>query len=161
MTYVPPKTVLDTFVDALRDWEGEPLASCVFRRGPQYGIKLTAAQPCACIVAVRRMVGGEEAAGSGNNFRHTWELAVLLLVRDDPDDPEGAEDMRLDLVEEFGQFMALMDTRTMFDGAKIGRISMCEFGFGQYFENDDTIYRYAEVSVEYRTLRSGSNVRSE
>jgi len=160
MTYVPPKTVLDTFVDALRDWEGEPLASCVFRKGPQYGLKLGNA-PCGCVVALRRMVGGEEAAGAGNNFRNSWEFAVLLLVPDDTADPEAAEDLRLDLIDEFGAFMAHIDQRSMFGGAKVARITNCEPGFGQYFENDDTIYRYAEVSVEYRTLRSGSNARSE
>lgn len=158
--YVAPKTVLNNFLAAIRAWEGEPLASCVFRKGPQYGLKLGNA-PCGCVVALRRMAGGEEAVGAGNNFRNSWEFAVLLLVPDDTADPEAAEDLRLDLVDEFGAFMAHIDQRSMFGGAKVARITNCELGFGQYFPNDDTIYRYAEVSVEYRTLRSGSNVRSE
>lgn len=157
MSYVAPKTVLNTFLTNLRAWTGEPLASCVFRKGPQYGLKLTSAQTCACIVALRELVGGEESAGSGNNFYHSWAFAVVLLVRDDNTAPETIEDLRLDLIEQFGQFMADIDTRSMFGGAKRGHISSCRLGMGQYFPNDDTIYRYAEITVEYRTLRSGTN----
>jgi hypothetical protein len=157
MAYVAPKTVLNTFLAKVRAWPGEPLKSCVFRKGPQKALTLGASEDCACIIALNSLLGGEESAGSANNFYHSWQFAVALLVRDDEADPEAAEDLRLDLIEQFSQFMADIETRSMFGGAKRGRITECQLGYGQYFEDSDVIYRYAELGIEYRTLRSGTN----
>jgi hypothetical protein len=162
-TYVPVKTILNTFLTNLRAWDGEtaeddgePLASCVFRKGPQYALNLGSAE-CACVVALRELIGGEQSAGSGNNFWHSWSFAVVLAVPDDETAPETTEDLRLDLIDEFLAFMADIDTRTMFGGAKWGVVSGCTLGMGKVFAADDTIYRYADITVEYRSLRSRSN----
>jgi len=156
-TCVPVKTIIDTFLERLRAWEGEPLASCIFRKGPQYALNLGGAK-CACIVALRELRGGEQSAGSGNNFWHTWALGVVLAVPDDDTTPEAAEDLRLDLIDEFLSFMADIDSRTMFGGAKWGVVSGCVLGMGPLFLADDKArYRYADLTVEYRSLRSQSN----
>jgi hypothetical protein len=152
-TYVAPKTIIDTFVERLRAHTGEPLASCTFRKGPQVALNMGTA-PCACIVALQRLEGGEESRGSGNNWMHTWRIAVWLGTPDSETSPEAAEDRRLDLIDEFGEFM--MHGRTLFGGAKVGRIASCDLGMGQYFAADDTVYRYAECTVEYQTIRSAS-----
>lgn len=154
--YVSPKTILNTFLTKLRACETDPLTDCVFRKGPQVGLNLGAA-PSGCIVALRRLADGEQSTGSGNHWWHSWELAVWLGAPDSETAPETAEDLRLDLIDAFTTFMNEIETRTMFEGAKIGRITTCELGMGQYFPADDTIYRYAELTVQYRTLRSGSN----
>jgi len=159
-TSVPVKTILNTFLSRARAWTVDPLASCVFRKGPQFALNLGTAD-CACIIALRDLAGGEQSAGSGNHFWHTWAFAVVLAVPDDETDPEAAEDMRLDLIDEFLSFMADIDTRTMFGGAKWGVVSGCSLGMGKVFTADDTIYRYADMTVEYRSLRSRSNLTEE
>ena len=153
MAYVTPKTILNNYLAALRAWEGEPLASCVFRKGPQRTIRMSAAQDTICIVALRALEGGEVSAGSGNNWWHDWSFAVLLMVKDDETDPEASEDTRLDLIEQFGQCQHQMAVRTM-EGAKVGHITACTLGIGQYFENTTQVFRYAEIVVTYKTLRS-------
>lgn len=154
--YVAPKLILNTFLEKVRAYTSEPLSDCVFRKGPQVGIKLGRA-PSACIVALRRLADGEQSTGSGNHWWHSWQLAIWIGVPDDETHPEAAEDLRLDLIDDFTSFMGDIDTRTMFEGAKVGRITTCELGMGQYFPADDTVWRYVEMTVEYRTLRSGSN----
>jgi len=153
MPYVTPKTILTNYLTALRAWAGAPLAACVFRKGPQRTLTLSAAQDTICIVALRALEGGEESAGSGNNWWHNWSFAVLLMVKDDPEDPEASEDARLDLIEQFGQCQHQMSMRTM-AGAKVGHISSCTLGIGEYFENSTQVFRYAEIVVTYKTLRS-------
>lgn len=154
MAYVTPKAILNEYLAQLRAWTTEPLKSCVFRKGPQRVIKLAGTETGFCIVALRELVGGEDSAGSGNNWWHNWQFAVLLAVPDDEEDPEASEDARLDLIEQFGQFQHQIAARTLFGGAKVGRISSCTLGIGAYFENTTQVFRYAEITVDYRTLRS-------
>lgn len=153
MAYVAPKAIINQFLENLRAWETEPLASCVFRKGAQYSLKLGAGETCIGIVKLNRLVGGEQPQ-SGNSWWHEWEIGVMLLCEDDPADPETIEDRRFDLVEEFGQFMSHIDQRRLYGGAKVGRIESCEF-FEDEFE--DVAYRGADITVVYRTLRSEAN----
>ena len=151
MAYVTAKELIDAYLTALRAWAVEPLASCVFRRGPQRTISMSAAQDTIGIVAFQGL--DEESAGSSNKWWTNPRLAVLLMVKDDEEDPDASEDTRLDLIEQFGQFQNQMTVRTL-DGAKVGHITACTFGIGEYFENTTQVFRYAEIVVTYKTLRS-------
>jgi len=152
VAYVTPKTIIDDYLTALRAWTGEPLASCVFRKGPQRTLRLSDSEETICIVALHSLEGGEQSAGSGNNWWHNWNFAVLLMVKDDEEDPEASEDARLDLIEQFGQFQQQLTVRTL-DGAKVGHITECTLGIGEYFENTTQVFRYAEIVVTYKTLK--------
>lgn len=154
MLYIPPKTVITTMMTSLRAWPDEPLASCVFRRGPQRALKTTIAQKCACIIELAGMPDGEQSKGSGNNWWHNWAIKVLLMVKDDEADPEGAEDMRLDLLEEFLQW--LQSNRSLLDNAKVGKVTGLDLGLLAFAENERQVWRYADVTLDYRTLRSGA-----
>jgi len=151
VAYVTPQELIDAYLVAIRAWEGEPLASCVFRRGPQRTLSMSAAQETIGIVAFRAL--DEESAGSSNKWWTNQSLAVLLMVKDDEADPEASEDTRLNLIEEFGQFQQQLTVRTL-DGAKVGHITSCTLGIGEYFENTTQVFRYAEIVVTYKTLRS-------
>ncbi len=152
MPYQSPKDVLDMFLAGLRGWAGEPLASCVFRKGAQRSLRLTAAQESACIVELQGLADGEQSAGSGNMWWNFWEFRVRLLVVDDEENPEASEDTRMDLLEQFGLFMH--DNRTLVAGAKVGHISEARLVFGQFDADPAQVYRVAETVVTYRTLRS-------
>jgi len=153
VAYVTPKAILNNYLAALRAWEGEPLASCIFRKGPQRTVNTTAVEDTICVVALKSLEGGEVSAGSGNNWWHDWAFAVLLMVKDDEAHPGTSEDTRLDLIEQFGQCQQQMSVRTL-DGAKVGKITACNLGIGEYFENSTQVFRYAEIVVTYKTLRS-------
>lgn len=153
MAYVAPKAIINQFLTNLRAWETEPLASCVFRKGPQYSVKLGSGETCIGIVKLDRLVGGEQPQ-SGNSWWHEWQIGIVLLCEDDEADPETVEDRRFDLIEEFGQFMSLINQRRLFGGAKVGRIEGCDLFID---EIDDVVYRGADIQVVYRTLRSEAN----
>ncbi len=151
MAYVTPKDFVDAFLTALRADTGTMLSTAIFRKGPQRALRLAGTETAIVFVAVSGMEGGEQSAGSGNNWWHEWRLECTLMVPDDEADPEGAEDARLDLLDEFGEF--LHANRTI-GGAKVGHMSSAELQFGTLFENTTQVFRAARVVVTYRTLRS-------
>jgi len=161
------QTIVDDYLAALRAWgavagrEASPLRSvndgggCVFRKGEQHGIALTGAETGIVFVRLGPMEGGEKSAGSGNNFWRTWVLQVDLLVPDDETDPSGTEDARIGLIDEFGEFMGSIETRTLFGNAKVGHISKAEPQICTLTEGAKQIFRGWACEVSYRTLKSG------
>ena len=152
MPYTTPKDVLTAFLTLLRAWPTEPLKSAVFRKGPQHSVSLTGAETALVMVGLANLEGGERSAGVGNNWWHNWNIAVILLVPDDEADPEGTEDTRLDLIEEFGKF--LHANRSVGGTTLVGEMTACELFAEQFFANTKQVFRGAHITVQYRTLRS-------
>lgn len=152
MAYQTPKTVLDAVLASLRAWPTAPLAGCVFRKGPQHSVALAGTETGIVIVGLESLAGGEVSAGSGNNWWHEWTLALTAMVLDNEAAPETAEDNRLDLIEELGHWMH--DTRTLSGGAKVGHIASCTLWAGTFFADTQQVFRGADLTITYKTLRS-------
>ena len=158
MAEMSPKTILNMLLTALRAWTGAPLATCAFRKGPQRAARLGTATALV-IVGLEELEGGEQSPPGGmNHWWENWAVAIRIAVPDDEDDPEGTEDTRLDLVDQIGQFIHA--TRTLYDAetgaaSKRGRITSCTlWAGGGIFDDDQQVYRGADVRVVYGTLRS-------
>lgn len=154
---VPPlKEIVDKFIEELRGYistAGAPMGSAVVRKGPQHSIKLGAGQLCAIFVRIESL-STEEPAGSGNTWYRDWKFSVVLGLPDDEADPEGCEDARMDLVQDFGNFMQQLDVRSLFGGVKVGRMEEGQFQMAA-MKDDRDIWRVFIVPVVYRTLVSG------
>lgn len=150
MAYVTAQTVVDGLIAALTAWTGEPLASAVMRRGPQHGATLGGASALV-LVGMRRL--SEPGGGIGNHWWTECEIAVSILVPDDPEDPKAAEDLRFELVEEFGKFMqANRNLGTV--GVQAGHIVSCDFFAEAFLGDTEQVFRGADFTVAYKTLRS-------
>ena len=147
MPYVTPKSFINDLIALIRAWAVEPLASAVVRKGPQRGIRLAAGQTCAVFVRLDELAGGEMAAGSNNRWWNEWTVVVVLCVVDD--ETEACEDMRLDLIEEFG---VLLHANRHIGAAKVLHASAAKAVQVEMLEPHQ-LFRGAEITVQYRTLR--------
>ena len=145
------KDVVDNILTSLRADTGTTLATATFRKGPIRAIRQSGTTPIV-IVSTVGMPAGEVGAAAGNNWWHNWQLQFSLLVPDDPNDPEGSEDARYDLLDDF---MAWIHShRTLLDRAKVGRAVTVEFVIGTLFDDSQQVYRGVKVLLEYKQLQS-------
>lgn len=157
MAEMSPKMILDKVLASLRAWTGEPLASATFRKGSQRSVRLADGDSGIVIVALEELTGGEQSAGVGNHWWENWSVLIHLAVPDDEDDPEGAEDTRLDMLHQVGLWMQA--NRTLFDteteaASKRARIASARLHFGPLLEAEEQLWRQVFVSCEWGTLRS-------
>jgi hypothetical protein len=146
MAYVKPLDVMDGFLAALRAWTGEPLASATFRKGPQHAATFGNA-PALVLVGFKSL--GEPGGGIGNNWWTECVIAVTILVPDSAT----AEDTRFDIVEEFGKFV-LANRNLGTVGVQAGHILSCDFFAEPFFADVEQVFRGADFTVAYKTLRS-------
>ena len=157
MAYTSCLTIIDDFLTALRAWAVTttgPLGDAAIRKGPLQTLKLktSTGQNCAVVVQLEMLDGGEQQAGSGNHWWHTWQLKVLLLVPDDDEHPDTAEDLRCQLLDDFMEF--IHSDRCLSAGAKTGKVGAAEFLLGSLAAEDAQVWRTVETSVSYKALRS-------
>jgi hypothetical protein len=159
VAYKNPKDILNAFMAALRADTGTVLAACTKRKGPQHTVRLATGATAAngvqdvgvVFVALDNLQGGETPAGSGNTWWHVWTFAVNLAVPDDESDPETAEDLRLDLLSDFMEFMH--SNRCCF-AAMTGHIASAKCVLMSMSAEDQQVWRGVEVTVTYKALRS-------
>jgi len=152
MAYVPVKEVVDDLMELMRAWEGFTEASVVFRKGPVRALRTSETPRPVIILTCLGLPAGEEGAGIGNHWWHNWQLQVSLLVPDDIDDPEGAEDLRYDLLEEFMDFVH--ENRTLLTSYKVGRVASVEFLFSTLTDDGQQVYRACRIVLGYKTLKA-------
>lgn len=151
MAYKNPKDILDAFMVALRADTGTVLGACTKRKGQQHTVRLATGEVGAVIVTLDRLAGGEQSAGSGNHWWHNWTFAVDLAVPDDETNPEAAEDLRLDLLSDFMEFMQA--NRCMF-AAMTGHVTEAKCVLMSLSSEDQQVWRGVELQVNYKSLRS-------
>jgi hypothetical protein len=157
MAYASCLAIIDEFITALRTYSGTSsgtLHTAAIRKGPLHTLKLKTAtgQNCAVIVQLENLEGGEQGAGSGNHWWHVWALKVLLMVPDDEEAPDTAEDLRCTLLDDFMAF--IQEHRCNTAGVKTGKVSAAEFILGSLAAEDQQVWRSVELTVTYKALRS-------
>lgn len=155
-TYLSPKSAIDAVLSGLRALDSGPLQSVtagggvIYRKGPQRSVKLSGTETAVIFVALAEMPEGEQSAGSGNNWRHEWDIKVLACVPDDG--TEACEDLRLDIIDALLQFAH--DNRDLAGAARVVRVGKCRCLIGELFADDKQVYRMADITLTYKTLKS-------
>ena len=162
MAYLGSNATLTAYMAALAadDWSPFVVSPdtvddrILFRKGPQYSVNL-GTRAALVLVGYAGMPGGEETHGISNKMRYRWSLEVLLLVPDNIDDPDTAEDTRLDLIDSYATFV---QTTRGVAGANRHQIREVEHLAQQMFAQPETIFRGARLGVELSYTRSEPSV---
>lgn len=152
MSLPRPKTIVDDYLAALRASTETYLSQLVFRKGPQHTVKLPVDKVGVGFVRLEGMPGGEQGAGSGNVWRHPWSLRTILAIPDDISDPEGCEDLRLDILGDFLEF--IQDTRCVSEHVKTGRLVQCDLVLAPLAAEQEQVWRCIDAIITYSARRS-------
>ena len=150
--YATPREIVDGLLTLLRahTWTG----TVVWRKGPQRAFQLGVGEDAIGFVRLAGSPEGEQSAGSGNHWWQWWDVNVALLVPDDSEDPDGVEDLRLDLMADMHECLHAINSRTLVGGAKCGRMKSVNLGIEEVVEGSKQYFRWAEWLLSWRTLRA-------
>jgi hypothetical protein len=145
------KTVLKAVLDSLAAVAVSPLQDCVLRYGPLHSWSQGAAEAGVVIVSWGEG-NGETSAGSGNNWWRNSMVTITGAIVDDFDNPEGSEDLRLDLADQLEAWVH--SNRTLLDNEKVCSCQSVELPSGTLFADDETLFWMVIIQLSTRALRS-------
>lgn len=145
--FISPKEYNDALAVLVRS--DETLGDYPVRLGPQPAFHL--GKQTNAVICIYLMGMDEEEPFSGNNSWNNYTTGILIAVKDN-DDADDVEELRYELLEALQTLIA--QNRSLTCGTKSTTITNIEMGIVELDEKNEQRYRYAEVTIRWKTLRS-------
>ena len=144
--FISPKEYHNTLVTLIR--AETTLGQYPVRLGPQVAFNSGAKNAIICVYL---MGMDEEVPFSGNNSKNVYNTGILIAVKDNLD-ADDAEELRYDLLEAMQDLIA--QNRSLTCGTKNTLITNIDLGIVELDDKTQQRYRYAELTINWMTLRS-------